>query len=191
MNLDDMLDDVDMDSLKPTKKAADLDDILNDAASSVLPTPAPKKEVDLDQELKIRIVSDQIKPWLAFTANAPADLREKWTKMMKVDSETEVMTKFHPSSAYKQWDPSTSSKPAITKSLQDLVRKSASKSGIDDARTAKILSIVNPVTDTEHGKQLQNAFAKQLVNDLKDDIKNDPNFSAAKFPSLAEAVGVN
>lgn len=183
-----MLDDVDLDSLKPANKKPDLDDMLNDAASSVL-TGSAKKDVDIDQSLKIRVVSDQIKPWLAFSANVPAEFRDKWNKMMKVDSETQVLTKFHTSSAYKAWEPTSHSKPAITKSLQDLVRKSASKSGIDDARTAKILSIVNPVTDTEHGKLLENAFAKQLVNDLKEDIRNDPNYSPTKYPNLAEAIG--
>lgn len=188
MDLDDMLDDVDIDNLQGKNKEVSLDDMLDDAANSVLERKSQKKDPEIDQELKIRIISDQIKPWLAFTANAPAELREKWTKMAKIDSETEIVSKFHPSSAYRSWDPAASSRLGINKGLQDLVKKSANKCGIDEARTVKILAMLNPVTDSEHGKQLQASFARLLVADLKDDINSDPNYSATRFPELASAI---
>ncbi len=184
-----MLNDVDIDNLQGKSKEMSLDDMLDDAADSVLDKKSQKSNnPDIDKELKIRIVSDQIKPWLAFTANAPPELREKWTKMAKIDSETEIVSKFHPSSAYRSWDPTASSKLGVNKGLQDLVKKSANKCGIDEARTVKILAMLNPVTDSEHGKQLQAAFARQLVADLKGDIKADPNFSATRFPELSNAI---
>jgi hypothetical protein len=192
MDLDDMLNDVDIDNLKSKNKEMSLDDMLDDAADSVLvKNKQNKNDPEIEQEQKIRIVSDQIKPWLAFTANVPAELREKWTKMAKIDSETEVISKFHPSTAYRSWDPVASSKLGINKGLQDLVKKSANKCGIDEARTVKILAMLNPVTDSEHGKQLQTAFARQLVADLKDDIKSDPNYSATRFPELSNALVSN
>lgn len=182
-----MLNDIDISSLESEdKKVVNLDDMLNDAASSVLATTPSSAQASEVQ--KVRIVSDQIKPWLAFTANVPAETREKWTKMVKVDCDTEVTSKFSASSAYRAWDPSTASKMGLTKSLHDLVKKSAGKCGIDEVKTMKILSLVNPVTDTEHGKQLQSAFTKQLVNDLKSDIQSDPNFSAERFPLLAKTM---
>jgi hypothetical protein len=208
MDLDDLLNEVDLNSLpiggskvrpaaagnlaskKPqavTAKNNDLDAIL-DAAITSNNLNAAKSDADLDNGLKIRIVSDEIRPWLAASANVPKEFREKWTKMVKIDVDAELTTKFQLSYAYRLWDAPAPVKNGINRSLQEIVRKAATSSGIDEAKVNQLLTIVNPVTDSENGKQLQEAFVKQLLEDYGSAIKQDSNFSAAHFPALAEAI---
>jgi len=164
----------------------DLDDILDSAAADVLPPKVnPNKE---------RIVSGDIKPWLAYTANVPKETRDNWTKISKMDTDADMPSMFQLSYAYRAWEGSSSGGGAqnngVNKCLQEMIRKTAFKCGIDDARTAKILSVVNPVsaTDKESVKQINRVFSKQIVTDMKDDIVKDPNYDAAKFPNLAAAL---
>ena len=48
----------------------------------------------------------------------------------------------------------------------------------------KVLHLANPVTDSENGSVILDAFSKQLIVDLSSDILSDPNYEPAKFPSL-------
>lgn len=168
-------------------KGVDLDAILEDAIQSEgLVQPAkvaaePKSKAN-------RVISDDIKPWLAFTANAPKELREKWTKMAKIDIETEITTKFQPSYAYRSWDAPTPTKNGINRALQEIVRRAALKANLDEGKTSRLLTLVNPVTDGENGKQLQRAFAKQLISDYAENIRNDANYNSTKFTALAAAL---
>jgi hypothetical protein len=171
------------------KSEVDLDAILEDVANAEkLSAPKPETEIDTSA-LKIRIVSEEyLKPWLAFSANCPKDFRDKWTKMVKADGETEIPTKFQASYAFRAWDAPQPAKNGINRALQELVKKSALNSGLDEHKINRLLTLVNPVTDSENGKQLQRAFAKQLMDDLANDIKTDPNFDTKRFPSLAAAL---
>jgi hypothetical protein len=211
MNLDDMLNEVDLSTLpgetskqstsaatnettkksneSTTAKNNDLDAILDEAITSN--NIAGKSDADVDVGLKMRIVSDDIKPWLAASANVPKDYREKWTKMAKIDIEAEFTTKFQLSYAYRSWDGPVPVKNGINRSLQETVRRAAALSGLDEAKASRLLNIVNPVTDSENGKQLQAAYAKQLLEDFAGAIKQDSNFSPNQFPSLAEAIPNN
>jgi len=142
-----------------------------------------------------RLFSGDIRPWIAASANAPKDLRDRWTTMIKVDTQCEALSKFQPSTAYSDWDipASTTSKSnrGVNKCLQELIRTSASKCGIDEVKISKILLMVNPVTDSENGMQLQIAFTKQLVRDLRVDLTSDPNYDPKVFKSLANALVVS
>ncbi len=171
-------------------KGADLDAMLDEVLESsglanakpAAVAPAPVVEP------KIRVVSDDIKPWLAFTANVQKDYREKWTKMAKVDIETEISSRFQPSYAYRSWDGPVPVKNGINRSLQDIVKKAALMSKLDESKISRLLTLVNPVTDSENGKQLQVAFAKQLIHDFEKDIRSDPNYDPARFTALAAAL---
>eukprot|EP01039_Chlorochromonas_danica_P000921 gene921-1003_t len=210
MDLDDLLNNVDINALpgdgkkSSTASAAkdsaakaqvagsagqscDLDAILDEAATSHN-LSGGKSEVEVDAGLKIRVISDDIRPWLAASANVPKDYREKWTKMAKIDVDAELTTKFQPSYAYRSWDGPAPAKNGINRSLQEIVRKAAIVSGLDENKSTRLLTIVNPVTDSENGKQLQAAFAKQLLEDYAGAIKQDSNYSPAQFPELAEAI---
>lgn len=203
MNLDDLLDGVDLNKLPSTgnvtssgknksnkaakngnsgkaNKSNDLDAILDEAITS--------NNLDKKEELKIRLVSEEIKPWLASSANVPKDFREKWTKMAKVDTEAEIVSKFQLSYAYRCWDGPIPMKNGINRSLQEVVRKAANASGLDENKTSRLLTLVNPVADSEHGKALQLAFAKLILADYANDIKKDPNYSSEQFPALATVI---
>ena len=162
----------------------DLDAILEDAVNSQQLNQAKVENNDVDTPLKIHIVSDDVKPWLAASANVPKDIREKWTKMVKKDIDTEISTKFQPSYAYRTFDAPIPLKNGINRSLQEIVKRSAVTCELNDQKVAKLLTLVNPVTDSENGKQLQYAFAQQLLQDLSKDIKSDPNFDEKRFASL-------
>lgn len=179
MDLDDLLDNVDMSKL-PDKGGK----------AGAANTTASKVDDEISAEsLKISILSSEIRPWLAASANVPKEIREKWTKMVKTDVDTEVCSRFNTSYTYHAWDaPSTTAKPGVKKALHELVKRTAAKSGLDEIKTAKIASLLNPLTDADHGKQLQDAFTKQILADWKTDILHDPNYSAEKYPQLAKAV---
>lgn len=170
-------------------KSIDLDAILEDAVNSQQLNN--KADPDVDNSLKIRLVSEDVKPWLAASANVPKDFREKWTKMAKADTDTEAASKFQPSYAFRLWDGSLPSKTGVNRSLQDMVKKAASSSGIDESKIMKLLTMVNPVTDSEHGKVLQRAFSQQLLADLKDEIRTDPNFDEKRFVELGSNITSN
>jgi hypothetical protein len=169
-------------------KGAELDAILDAALESTGLANSTPASAEPTAEPKIRIVSDDIKPWLAFTANVQKDYRDKWTKMAKADIETEIVSRFQPSYAYRSWDGPNPVKNGINRSLQDIVRRAALLSKLDDAKAARLLTLVNPVTDSENGKQLQTAFARQLIQDFEKDIRNDPNYDENRFAALAAAL---
>jgi hypothetical protein len=170
------------------KGSVDLDAILEDAIKSENLADKPPAPPAPATSGKPKLVSDEIKPWLAFTANVPKETREKWTKMAKVDIETELVSKFQPSYAYRAWDGPTPVKNGINRSLQEIVKRAAIKAGLDENKLGRLLNLVNPVTDGENGKQLQAAFAKQLIKDYSQDIKNDPNYDASKLTALASVL---
>jgi hypothetical protein len=172
-----------------SKSHFDLDAILDEVTSEHLGASTVKTEPDVDgSSLKIRVISDDIKPWLASSANVPKDFREKWTKMVKVDNDTELSSKFQPSYAYRSWDAPVPVKNGINRGLQEIVKKSASQSDLDENKITRLLTLVNPVTDSANGKQLQLAFSKQLLTDLSADILSDPNYEEKRFPALAHHV---
>jgi hypothetical protein len=169
MNLDDILDDVNFEALPGKSKNA-----------------APDAKADKKLVKKVP-ESAEIKPWLAATANVQPEFRDKWTQLVRRDLTAVTPSQFQTSYAYRGWwDPSGS--PATNKVLQELVRKAAAKCEFDDIKTARLLNTANPITDSESGRQLQKAYAEQLINDLKDAIKKDPNYSAEKFPTLAKVL---
>ena len=166
-------------------KSIDLDAILDDAVASEQ-LGVNKADPDVESTLKIRIVSDDVKPWIAATANVPQkDVRDKWTKMVKADTNTEIASKFQASYALRSWDAPTPVKNGINRSLQEIVKKAAHQCELDEQKITRLLTLVNPVTDSENGKQLQNAFARQLLTDLSSDILADPNYDDKRFTALA------
>ncbi len=177
MDLDDLLDDVDMSALK--SKAVEK------AAPKNVPTKPGSEKVE---EAKKELFSSEIRPWLAASANVPKETREKWTKMTKIDIEAELVSKFQRSAAYQEWDAAPNAKRGVAKSLQDLVRSSLSSSSFTETQIQKVLALVNPVIDTEHGKQLNVAFTKQIIKDLRVDLISDPNYDPAVFKNIAQAL---
>jgi len=165
-------------------RSIDLDAILEEAVNSQQLDHGRKIDVDVDSGLKIRLVSDEVKPWLAASANVPKEFREKWTKMVKADTETECISKFQPSYSFRAWEGSTTTKNGVSGSLQEIVKKAASTSGIDESKIVRLLTMINPVTDSGHGKVLQKSFTKQIFEDLSKEIKTDPNFDGARFVEL-------
>ena len=59
----------------------DLDSLLESAANET----GLKREVNVDQELRTSNKMEGVKPWLAFSSNVPADTRDKWNLMVKVE----------------------------------------------------------------------------------------------------------
>jgi hypothetical protein len=170
--------------MSKSKSNIDLDAILEEAVNSEQ-LGANKADPDVESTLKIRVISDDIKPWLAASANVQKDFREKWTKMAKADTNTELSTKFQSSYAFRSWDGSVPVKNGINRSLQEIVKKSATQCDLDEAKTTRLLTLVNPVTDSENGKQLQSAFTRQLLTDLSTDVLADPNYDEKRFTALA------
>eukprot|EP01036_Dinobryon_divergens_P029405 gene29406-38497_t len=180
MDLDDLLNDIDIDALPSTTVS-----VPKPPANHVKPAaPAPITPLEPSRLPSVGIVSSEVKPWLASSANVPKDYREKWTKMVKIDSDVSVSSSFDSSNAYRLWEPTSSSKGGINKCLQELIRKAAQRCDIDDNKLAKVLHLANPVTDSENGSMILEAFSKQLIVDLSSDILSDPNYDPAKFPAL-------
>lgn len=186
-DLDDLLDGVDINTL-PSKKGGD--NILNDAASSILSAPSSKSSRASPAAIKEsdRVLTKEVNPWLAASANCPREHRDKWTKMVKLDVDITMGSNFNQSNAYLNWYNTKESKTGIEKCLQDLVRKSGSNSGLTDAKISKILQIINPVIDSEHGKQIQEAYALQIMKDFKGKILADPNYDSTRFTNVAVAA---
>lgn len=201
MDLDDLLDDIDIDTLQGTTSSIPSSTAAKGNSNSKAVTTAVKGNLTQPNrtatttKTAARLFSGDIRPWIAASANAPKDLRDKWTSMIKVDTQCEALSKFQPSTAYSDWDiPATTtskSNRGVNKCLQELIRSSASKCGIDEVKSSKILQMVNPVTDSENGMQLQIAFTKQLVRDLRVDLTSDPNYDPKVFKSLANALVVS
>jgi hypothetical protein len=154
-----------------------LDDLLESAASTHLEPPKPASSSTT--------VPSEIKPWLASSANVPKEYRDRWTQLVKLDHQAVVISKLQPSHSYRSLDTQPIN---TTKILNDLVRKSASVCGFDESKTVKLLSTFHPVTETDYSKQLQAAYNRQLLNDLREAIVNDPNFDESKYPNLAAAL---
>jgi len=201
MDLDDLLDDIDIDTLQIKQGTASsvpsTTAKISSKSNAVVRSTTVKGNLtqsNTTTSRTARLFSSDIRPWIAASANAPKDLRDRWTNMIKVDAQCEVLSKFQPSTAYSDWDiPATTSKSnrGVNKCLQELIRTSATKCGIDEAKSSKILLMVNPVTDSENGMQLQKAFTKQLVRDLRVDLTSDPNYDPKVFKSLANALVVS
>ena len=140
-----------------------------------------------DQHLPQEIVrkpkeSAEIKPWLACTANVKPDLRDLWNTMVRRDLQAQVISKFQPSNAYRKWD--SNIPPSPDKLLQELVRNAATRCSLDEPKIAKLISIVNPITEKEIGTKLQTAYKKKLLGDLKSRILSDINYDSHKYPAL-------
>ena len=125
----------------------DLDAMLaleaDDTAAEMLPTV-----FDLDGTLKEKKIIDDVKPWLAFSSNAPAQKRDAWTKMVKVDALAELLPVCKPSNVYYSWEkPGGAPVHSGDKLLQEVVRSAASAAGLDDAKINKLMSMANPVAD--------------------------------------------
>lgn len=177
MDLDDLLDDVDMSALK------------SKAVEKVAPKNVPTKPgSEKVEEVKKELFTSEIRPWLASSANVPKETREKWTKMAKIDIEAELVSKFQRSSAYSEWDAVPNAKRGVGKSLLDLVRSSLVSSNLTETQIQRVLTLVNPVIDSEHGKQLNLAFTKQIIKDLRVDLISDPNYDPVVFKNLAQAL---
>ena len=108
---------------------ADLDDMLDEVANEQFKAPAKKQE------------PAEMKAWLAFTANVTPEIRDKWTSLVRKDLPATVMTRFQPSNAYRKWD-SLSGTSSSTKLLQETIRAAASRAGLDETKTAKLLTMV-------------------------------------------------
>ncbi len=63
----------------------DLDAMLDSAAAETIPTV-----LGVDAMLKEKNILNDVKPWLAFSSNVPAAIRDEWTKMVKIDALTEL-----------------------------------------------------------------------------------------------------
>ena len=136
MDLDDLLNDIDIDKLPSTTVVSVPKP---PATNQVKPAaPAPIVPSGSSQVSAIGVVSSEVKPWLASSANVPKDYREKWTKMVKIDSDVSVSSSFDSSNAYRLWEATSSSKGAIGKCLQELIRKAAQRCDIDDNKLAKV-----------------------------------------------------
>jgi len=155
----------------------DLDAMLDAAADQHLPvqeiTSKPKE-------------SAEIKPWLACTANVKPELRDVWNTMVRKDLQAQVVSKFQPSNAYRKWD--SNIPPGPNKLLQELVRNAATRCSLDETKIAKLISIVNPITEKELGTKLQTAYKKKLLSDLKSRIVSDINYDSSKYPALARQL---
>jgi len=151
----------------------DLDAMLDAAADQHLPV----------QEI-IRKPKDsaEIKPWLACTANVTPEIRDEWTSMVRKDLNAQVIAKFQPSNAYRKWD--SNIPPGPNKLLQELVRNAGTRCNLDESKIAKLISNVNPITEKELGTDLQTAYKKLLLTDLKQSILSDVNYNASTYPSL-------
>lgn len=161
----------------------DLDALLNDTANTVLDSnkSAPAKSASTPASA----VPQEIKPWLASSANVPKETREKWTKYVKLDRETKVISVLQPSNAYRSWD----TQPLNTsKLLTDLIRKTATTNSYDELKTSKILSVYQPVAETEFSKKIQVAYAEKIMSEMKDAILSDPNYNPEKFPNIARVL---
>jgi hypothetical protein len=178
VDLDDLLNDVDLSALKT--KAVDKIAVKNTPTK-----PGTEKTGEANKEL----IASEVRPWLAASANVPKETRERWTRMVKTDSGAELVSRFQRSSAYSEWDTS-SSKRGVNKCLQDLVRNALSKSNLPEAKVARVMTMVNPVTDSENGKHLTNAFTKQIIKDFRVDLMSDPNYDPSVFKNLAQAMTV-
>ena len=156
---------------------ADLDAMLNDAAGTLVPT---KTTAAVQTQ-----VPPEIKPWLAFTANVPKEYRDKWSTFVKLDHKAVAATALQPSNNYRSWDTPPNN---TTKLLSDLVRKASTTNNYDEIKIAKLHSIVSPVIESDVSKQLQQAYAAEIISDLKEAILADPNYNPEKFPNLALAL---
>ena len=141
-----------------------------------------------DQHLPVQEIvrkpkdSAEIKPWLACTANVTPETRDGWTAMVRKDLNAQVIAKFQPSNAYRKWD--SNIPPGPNKLLQELVRNAATRCQLDETKIAKLIANVNPITEKERGTDLQTAYKKLLLHDLKQSILSDVNYNASKYPSL-------
>jgi hypothetical protein len=157
---------------------ADLDALLDEAADAIFKPEPPKRKVD----------PPEVKPWLAATALVTPALRDEWSALVRKDHEVVIKSKFLPSKAYQSGDAQQTPLTNANKLLFEQVKNAATRCGLDDVKTNKLLSVVNPVTDNETGKRIQAAYRKQLLKSLKKDIVTDVNYSPEKFPNLAAAL---
>ena len=162
------------------------DDLLNEVANQTL-APVPVKKVE----------PVEIKPYLAVTALVQPEIRDKWTNMVRKDVSAKVSSVFQPSNAYRKWDnnsivlqqqtsasensSSTPTAVSIPKLLQDIVRNACRRSGLDESKTSKMLLLLNESNGTANVNDL---YKQQLLSDLKEMIRRDPNFDLVRFPHL-------
>ena len=156
----------------------DLDAMLDEAAEVTFKpeTVVPKKKID----------PQEIKPYLAATALVPPTLRDKWSGYVRRDNEIVIKSNFLPSTSYQQGD--ASGAPVAINSnklLFDAVKSTTTRLGLSDAKSNKVISLVNPATDNDVGKRLQAAYEKFIIKSKKKEIESDINYDPKRFPNLA------
>jgi len=158
----------------------DLDAMLDEAAEATFKQPeqlVQRKKMD----------PPEIKPYLAATALVQPNLRDKWTDFIRRDNAIPNKPCFLASNAYQAGDP-TNIPASSNRILFELVKQTAEKSGLNDAKASKLAAMVNPATDNEVGKRLQAAYKRYMIESLRKDIESDVNFDPAKFKSLATLI---
>lgn len=126
----------------------------------------------------------EIKPYLAATALITPSLRDKWTDFIRRDNVIPNKPCFLASNSYQTGDP-TNIPASSNRILFELVKQTAEKSGLNDAKTSKLAAMVNPATDNEVGKRLQAAYKRYIIESLRKDIEGDVNFDPVKFQHLS------
>ena len=119
--------------------------------------------------------------------------------LIKADSKaTAPVNKFLPSPSYRSHygavglgdkASSSSSTGAVTRACSELVRNACVKGGVEEAITTKLVALVNPL-EGEQAQALQALYAKQLIGELKTEIRNDLNYSKdmTRFPALTQLM---
>ena len=191
MDLDDMLDDIDLDTIESKPKG---DDILNSAASNVF-FDEDKDDI-ADDELQQQMEAAELSAWTTAISKISPSVREKWTTIVKADSKAINTSKFQPSYAYKLWNGEgdgtkpVSYTPGVSRILHELIRTSALKAGhIEETKIAKLIALSDPLKGNQ-GKTLNNLFSKQLIRDNEETIRSDINYDKDKFPKMQEVLHV-
>ena len=167
-----------------SKKDDSLDAMLDQVADNFTAS-APSSASSPRAEVSKTPTPDEIKPWLAASANVPVEFRNKWNTMVKIDRDAKGATNFQPSHAYRSAD---SSPMNYNKLIHDLVKKSASQCNFDEAKTQRLLSVFHPSVETEFSKQVNESYATLVIKDWKDKVAEDPNYNAERFPNLTTAI---
>jgi hypothetical protein len=178
MDLDDLLDDVEI----PEDEEAD-----KNASKPVV----KMDEVDLDTELTTRMEEQAVLSFKQTLGQVPASLQDRWIAMVKRDAKAvPPANKLLTSVSYRSWDGSTKlSNNGVSRACSDAVRNACVRIHLDDVKTAKIVNLVNPL-EGESAQHLLLLYSKQLLNDTKAGVLQDPNYTQdpAKFPKLSSAI---
>lgn len=192
MDLDDMLDDIDIDTIesKPTE-----DEIFAAASATIT-----DNDDFGDDDLQAQMEMAELAEWTKAISDISQPIRDKWTNLVKVDNKTVNTNKMQPSYAYKMWNGYSSNtkenvksdsgayKPTTSTVLHEMIRKSCSKVGnIEETKIAKLIALTDPLKG-QTGRHINKEFSKEIVNDNKLIISNDCNYSEETFPNLKSAL---